>query len=88
MRRYLAVPVALGLALGGVACDDDFLTTEPQDVISDVTYWQTERDFTLAINAVYRSTIDLDQMYFDGATDLSYSQKDWTRNHAYAQGIQ
>jgi hypothetical protein len=88
MRRHLAVPLTLGLALAVAACDDDFLTTEPQDVISDATYWQTERDFTLAINAVYRSTIDDDQMYFDGATDLAYSHKDWTRNHAYAQGHQ
>jgi hypothetical protein len=71
-----------------VACDDDFLTTEPQDVIPEAAFWKTERDFTLAVNAVYRSTIDLDQMYFDGATDLGYSQKDWTPNHAYAQGHQ
>lgn len=86
MNRHLSVALVLGLAAAAAACDGDLLTTEPQDVISAGTYWRTERDFTLAVNAVYRSVIDLDQMYFDGATDLVYSHKDWTRNHSYAQG--
>jgi starch-binding outer membrane protein, SusD/RagB family len=86
MNRYVSVALMLGLALGAAACDEGFLTTAPQDVISDATYWQSERDFTLAVNAAYREVIGVDQMYFDGATDLAYSQQDWMRNHEFAQG--
>jgi starch-binding outer membrane protein, SusD/RagB family len=86
MKRYLKLAVTAGLAVGVVACDDDFLTTLPQDVVSDAVYWQTERDFTLAINAVYRNVLDNQIFYMEGATDLSYSGKDWTPNHAVAQG--
>lgn len=88
MRRHLAAALALGLAVGAAGCDDDFLTTPPQAVISDAAFWQTERDFTMGVNAVYRSVIDTDQFFFDGASDQLYSKKDWTRNHAYAMGIQ
>ena len=88
MRRYILIASALGSIIGATGCDDDFLTTAPQDVISDATYWQSERDFTLAVNAVYRNVISVDRLFFDGATDLMYSQKDWTRNHEYAQGYQ
>jgi starch-binding outer membrane protein, SusD/RagB family len=88
MKRYLNVALTLGLAAGVAGCDDDFLTTVPQDVISDAVYWETERDFTLAINGAYREVLDTDQFYMEGASDLSYSGKDWTANHAYAQGHQ
>ena len=86
MKRSLTAALTLGLALGVAACDDDFLTTPPQDVISDAIYWQTERDFTLAVNAIYREVLDTDQFYMEGTTDLSYSGKDWTVNHAFAMG--
>lgn len=87
MRRHLAAALTLGLAVGVAGCDDDFLTTPPQAVISDAAFWQTERDFVMGVNAVYRSVIDTDQFFFDGASDQLYSKKDWTRNHAYAMGI-
>lgn len=87
MRRYLTAALTLGIASGVAGCDDDFLTTPPQAVISDAAFWQTERDFTMAINGAYRDVIDTDQFFFDGASDQLYSKKDWTRNHAYAMGI-
>jgi hypothetical protein len=88
MNRHIKVALALGFLVGAAACDDGYLVTEPQDIVSDQTFWKSERDFTLAVNAAYRDVIDQDQIYFDGATDIMYSQKDWTRNHAYAQGQQ
>jgi starch-binding outer membrane protein, SusD/RagB family len=86
MNRYLKLALTVGLGVGVVACDDDLLTTLPQDVVADEIYWRTERDFTLAINAVYRNVLDNQIFYIEGATDLSYSGKDWTPNHALAQG--
>ena len=88
MRRHLAAALTLGLALGATACDDDFLTTLPQAEISDAAFWQTERDFTMAVTGAYRSLIDTDQILFEGATDFMYSKKDWTVVHAYAMGHQ
>jgi starch-binding outer membrane protein, SusD/RagB family len=86
MKRYIKLALTVGLASGVVACNDDFLTTVPQDVVSDAVYWQTERDFTLAINSAYRNVLNNQIFYMEGATDLSYSGKDWTPNHALAQG--
>ena len=88
MRRHLAAALTLGLALGATACDDDFLTTLPQAEISDAAFWQTERDFTMAVTGAYRSLIDTDQILFEGATDFMYSKKDWTVVHPYAMGHQ
>ena len=88
MNRHLSLALTLSLCMTVAGCDDDFLTTEPQDVIQDATFWRTERDFIVAINAVYRDILDTDPFYMEGATDLAYSQKDWTVNHAFAQGIQ
>lgn len=89
MKRYLSAGLMLGIAMAGAACDDEFLATEPENVVPTENYWQTERDFTSAVNAVYRDVdLDNDRVYLDGATDLAYSHKDWTRVHAYAQGHQ
>jgi hypothetical protein len=89
-RRYLTIALALGVALGATACDDEFLTTVPPDEISSGTFWTNERDFNVALNATYNRMIgdDLDNMYFDGATDIGYSHADWMRQHEYAMGRQ
>src|SRR5688572_27516133 len=88
MKRHLSLALTLGVCMAVAGCDDGFLTTEPQDAIPTETFWRTERDFTVAVNAVYRNILNTDQFYMEGATDLAYSQKDWTPNHAFAQGIQ
>ena len=69
------------------ACDD-YLERYPLDQPSDVTFWSTEAELKMAINAVYRSLYWTDrttatalnthlpfQFLFDFATDLS-----WDRN--------
>ncbi|HET8656241.1 MAG TPA: RagB/SusD family nutrient uptake outer membrane protein [Longimicrobiaceae bacterium] len=84
--RVLALVAGLGAVLAG--CDDAFLTTVPQDRISDETYWQTPKDFEAALNAGYRNLVTLDQMYIDGATDIGYSQQYWMRESPYARGEQ
>lgn len=89
-RRFLTFALALGVALGATACDDEFLTTVPPDEISSGTFWATERDFNVAMNAAYDPMIgqELDIMYFDGATEIGYSHADWMRQHEYAMGRQ
>lgn len=88
MRKLPVLALIGGLAAGAVGCDDAFLTTEPQDVISNAVFWKTEQDFVAAVNAAYRNMLDTDLLYMECATDFAYSQKDWTPCHAYAQGYQ
>ncbi len=64
------------------ACDD-YLERYPLDQPSDVTFWSTESELKMAINAVYKSLRFTDrnvvhmpyQFLFDFATDIS-----WDRN--------
>lgn len=88
MKRRLTGAMMLGALLCMSGCDDDFLTTPPRAQISDAAFWHTEREFTMAVNAAYRSILDTDQLFFDGASDHMYSKKDWTVVHAYAMGHQ
>jgi hypothetical protein len=77
MNRSLALTLMLGLALGAAGCDEDFLTTIPSDRISDETFWQTEQDFTYAVNAAYRNIMGWTVIYLDNPSDLAYSQQYW-----------
>ena len=88
MRRHLAAALSLGLAIGLAGCDDDFLTTLPKAEVADAAFWQTERDFVMAVNGAYREVLDTDQFFMEGASDFLYSKKDWTVSHPYAMGIQ
>lgn len=90
MNRLPTLALMLGLVLGTAACDDEFLTTVPQDVISSGSFWTSERDFLVALNGAYERMIgqDLNIMYFDGTTDIGYSGADWMRQHEYAMGRQ
>ncbi|MEJ2504278.1 MAG: RagB/SusD family nutrient uptake outer membrane protein, partial [Gemmatimonadota bacterium] len=89
-RRLLTTAFALVVALGATACDDEFLTTVPPDVISSGVFWSSEGDFNVALNAAYNRMVgtDINTMYFDGATDIGYSHADWMRQHEYAMGRQ
>lgn len=88
MKRYLAAALSLGLVVGLAGCDDDFLTTLPKAEVADAAFWQTERDFVMAVNGAYREVLDTDQFFMEGASDFLYSKKDWTVSHPYAMGIQ
>ncbi len=78
----------LSIALGATGCSDNFLTTVPKDRISSVNFWTNERDFETALNASYERMVgvDLNPMYFDGATEIGYSHADWMRQHEYVMG--
>lgn len=87
MKVLLSSILILGIAIGATGCDD-LLTTVPTDRVSSATFWENERDFNTALNGTYdRMTgVNLDIMYFDGATDIGYSHADWMRQHEYAMG--
>lgn len=80
--------LVLGIAIGTTGCGDDILTTVPSDRVSSATFWQNERDFNTALNGAYERMmgVNLDPMYFDGATEIGYSHADWMRQHEYVMG--
>ena len=64
-RIFLSISAILLITATG--CRKDFLNRNPQDAISDETFWQNEEQLTLAINALYanvknNNTIAMDQM--------------------------
>lgn len=83
----LATVLALCTVPGITGCEG-FLTTVPSDRVSSETFWANERDFNTALNGAYERMlgVDLNPMYFDGATEIGYSHADWMRQHEYAMG--
>lgn len=43
----------VALLFFSTACNDNFLQTEPTDRLSDVSFWNTQEDAELAVNALY-----------------------------------
>jgi starch-binding outer membrane protein, SusD/RagB family len=78
----------LGIVFVTTGCSDDLLTTVPPDEVSSAIFWSDERDFNTALNGAYDRMmgVNLDPMYFDGATDIGYSHADWMRQHGYVMG--
>ena len=70
-------------------CSDDYLERFPLDEPSDATFWSTETELQMSVNAIYRSLYETDRETSDGqhvthlpfqflldlATDIS-----WDRN--------
>ncbi len=88
MKRLLKYLLIFGALIMGPGCSEDFLTTVPTDQLSSGTFWTSERDFNVALNAGYERMVgqDLNTMYFDAATEIGYSHADWMRQHEYVMG--
>ncbi len=57
------------------SCQEDLLTTVPDDRISTEIFWQTENDAILAANAVY-PTLDGNAIFaYDGITDVVHTNR-------------
>ena len=60
------------------SCGDEFLDVTPRNELTDITFWKTENDATLALNGCYRlweayANIAL----FDGASDNGYEKSNF-----------
>lgn len=76
MKTRAAIAVALGLAVGASACDDDFLLTVPPTSVSDAIFWQQEKDAVLAVTAVYSLHNAVNYtIRMDGISDNAWAQK-------------
>ena len=74
MKRYnqfsiYFILLAISTIIGG--CKKDLLETVPTDRISTDIFWKTEKDATLASNAVYTYLGNAERyFYLDGVSDL------------------
>ena len=79
-KLYFIIPL---LVLFFGSCEDDYLEKYPLDSPSDATFWSTQSELELAINAIYTSLYFTDrtathvpfQFLFDFTTDIG-----WDRN--------
>ncbi|KAA0993888.1 RagB/SusD family nutrient uptake outer membrane protein [Dyadobacter sp. UC 10] len=69
-HKWLA---ALLLMLGATGCNDDLLTTVPNDRLSSDIFWKTEKDAIFAANAVYTYLDSTNIFYYDGMSDIGHN---------------
>lgn len=82
-KKYIYCVVFVFAFLSLNNCSDDYLEKYPLDQPSDATFWSTETELQMSINAIYRSLYETDrnvthvpfQFLLDLATDIS-----WDRN--------
>lgn len=86
MKNLLYIAVAGVLTLS--ACKQDFLERPPLDQVSEFTFWQSENDVYLAVNAIYNQLPSEGLIYQDGATDNAHAQYPWESTaNAVSSGI-
>ncbi|MDR0743995.1 MAG: RagB/SusD family nutrient uptake outer membrane protein [Tannerella sp.] len=57
------------------SCGDSFLDVAPSDQLSDATFWKSEQDVTMALNACYRGWEGIMNIgLLDAASDNGYEQ--------------
>lgn len=93
MKRYRALALVLGVAMGAAGCDDDFLNTLPPDQVSDEIFWTQQKDAELAVNALYQLYQDDDDNHTDrvayqleSLTDNAWAQKSFDAWYQVGQG--
>lgn len=88
MNRTKGLALALGIALVGAGCDDDFLTTLPPDQVSSEIFWTQPKDAELAVNALYE--LNLGQwrtVRMEAASDNAWAQKSFDAWYPIGQGV-
>jgi hypothetical protein len=63
------------LVMSLLSCSDSFFEVAPSDQLSDATFWQSEKDVTMALNGCYRGWEGIMNMsLLDAASDNGYEQ--------------
>jgi len=76
MKKKITILALLFMSL--LSCSDNFLDVAPADQLSDATFWQSETDVTMALNACYRGWETVQNIVFlDAASDDGYEQFDY-----------
>jgi len=82
MKKLIFLYIVLFVGLAG--CNDQ-LNQYPPNQISTPTFWKTENDAQLGLNACYQISQEMayDYWYFDGAADITYAQYPWESAATY-----
>ncbi|WP_353329664.1 RagB/SusD family nutrient uptake outer membrane protein [Bacteroides sedimenti] len=65
------------IALFSTSCDDGFLDKKPLDKLSNDSFWTSENDVVLGLNACYPVDNYWNTFWFDGLSDNAFSQFAW-----------
>ena len=79
MKKIITLLVVFGFATTG--CEDE-LTIFPEDSLSVPTFFQTEEDFTQAVNATYQPLRNMYNLSKPYLTEMSSDNTYFARNTA------
>jgi hypothetical protein len=75
MMKKNVIITGIALFISLLSCNDSFLDVAPADQLSDATFWQSEQDAAMALNACYRGWEGIMNICFlDAASDNGYEQ--------------
>ncbi|BDD09627.1 membrane protein [Fulvitalea axinellae] len=83
MKRIL---FAIACALVFTACGDEFFETAPKDKLSDLSFWKTEKDFTLAVNALYPYMEGAGNIGLEAMSDNAVRNQNWNADYEVSNG--
>ncbi len=77
MKNILSILFIIVMGLLN-SCSDEFLTVAPRSELTDLTFWKSETDATLALNGCYLNWEQYSNIaMFDGATDNAYEKSNF-----------
>lgn len=86
--KKLIFSIIIGSSLALSSCSEDFLERPPLNSVSENTFWKSEHDVWLAVNAIYADLPADGSMYEDAAADLAHAQNPWESTaNAVSSGI-
>ena len=83
MKRFINIYTFLLCLFLVTSCEDDFLSTNPHDKLSEEIFWKTKEDARLSLvgvyNSLYNSSFALNTTYLslDGMSDNAYTNNGW-----------
>ena len=88
-RKYIFIYV---LSVLSFACGDDFFEVIPTDRLSDATFYKSEQDFVIAVNAIYpylQGVSNEEQggiIVDESMTDNAFHNRNWTAHFRIGNG--
>lgn len=67
-------------------CDNDLLNTVPKDRLSTETYWETEKDARLAVNALYNDLPGVYTLVWDSMSDIAIPNNSFFTEKEFQRG--
>jgi hypothetical protein len=85
MRKIKILTILLSLLVIG-SCGDDFFETAPQDKLSDLSFWNTDKDFDHAVIALYPYLEGSGNINLETMSDNAVRNQNWYSENELANG--